>query len=387
MPRPTLAVPIPFVLLLSCTPGELPPPPVPRGDVAAVRALSAQPQALAALDPADSAWERAGGAALAAARPVTLPLREAVYLPPDQPAVLAWSFPLRRGQVLAIEAETMDEESVPVLELLQADGSGEYRRVAGGGRALSSLEFEVPQTGEYALRVRGEPGRGGRFVLSVRAPRALAFPVAGRDAGAIRGSFGDGRDGGRRDHDGIDIFAPRGTPVLAAASAVVSRVETDRTGGRVIWAWDEVRALSYFYAHLERQLVRRGAPIAAGDTIGTVGNSGNARGSSPHLHFGIYRPGTVPIDPAPFLAGAAGELPDSPRDSAVAGLGNWARTRTDAVRLRASPERNASIVSQLEQGTVVRLVGAVQEWRRVRLADGTAGFVANWLLEPLAGSY
>ena len=108
---------------------------------------------------------------------------------------------------------------------------------------------------------------------------------------------------------------------------------------------------------------------------------------STNSHFGIYRPGTVPTDPTPFLAGAAGALPGLPSDSAVAGLGSWARTRTDAVPLRAAPERSAPVVSQLGQGTVVRLVGAVQEWRRIRLADGTAGFVANWVLEPLAGSY
>ncbi|NJD09465.1 MAG: hypothetical protein FIB01_03120 [Gemmatimonadetes bacterium] len=385
MVRPVLALLITSALSASCAPGELPPLPAPRGGVMAAPGPAVMPGSVASGALADSAGERAGRVALAEAVPAQLPLQEAFFLAPEQASAVAWSLHLRAGQALDVEVLPANAGPVPVLELLQATGLEAHRLVAGG--RLSALQFEAPATGTYVLRARDERGRGGGYRLVVRSPRALAFPVAGRDAGAIRGDFGDRRAGGRRDHDGVDIFAPRGTPVLAAGNAVVARVETDRTGGRVIWAFDEARNLSYFYAHLERQLVKRGATIGAGDTIGTVGNTGNARGSSPHLHFGLYRPGMVPVDPAPFLAAAAGAEPELPSDSAVAGLGSWARTRTGAVRLRAAPDRLAPVRSELGEGTVVRLVGAVKEWRHIRLADGTAGFVANWLLAPLAGSF
>lgn len=128
----------------------------------------------------------------------------------------------------------------------------------------------------------------------------LSFPVAMPGA-AIASVFGDPRDGGAREHHGVDIFAPRGTPVVAAGDGRVTDVRNTPVGGLVIWMEDFDRGLIYYYAHLEEQYVRRGQIISAGDTIGAVGNSGNARGVNPHLHFGVYLPGTIAVDPAPML--------------------------------------------------------------------------------------
>ena len=387
MKRPTAAVLLALALSLACARGEFPP-------LAAAGARVAPPRAAATTVPvlvpgvtADTAGERAGRDALTSAAPSGVPLLEALYLPSAPSSARAWRLTLSSGQLLDIQLEPIGDAVAPaILDVLEHVPPDDYRLVAGGRAGLSNLIFEAPRSGSYVLRVRSGVGRGGRYRLAVLASQGIVFPVAGCDASAIRGSYGDARAGGSRDHDGVDIFAPAGTPVVAAANAVVSRVETSGTGGRVIWAVDSVRNLSYFYAHLQRQLVRRGARIAAGDTVGTVGNSGNARGSSPHLHFGVYLPGTVPIDPAPLLAAPAAGEPTLPSDSAEAGLGGWARTRVAAVRLRSAPDRAAAVVSELGEGTIVQLVGVVKEWRRIRLADGSAGFVANWLLAPLAGT-
>jgi peptidoglycan LD-endopeptidase LytH len=114
--------------------------------------------------------------------------------------------------------------------------------------------------------------------------------------------FGDPRDGGRRRHEGVDIFAKRGTPVLSASSGVVTRVGEGGLGGRVVWVWDPARSLLLYYAHLQEQLVSTGTRVRAGEPIGTVGNTGNARTTPPHLHFGIYRRGAGAIDPEAFIA-------------------------------------------------------------------------------------
>ena len=112
------------------------------------------------------------------------------------------------------------------------------------------------------------------------APLARAFPVAGRDEQAAQSFWGATRDAGRRSHQGVDIFAPRGTPVVAATAGVVTRVGQNALGGNVIFLVESGRRWAFYYAHLDRQLVAEGTRVAAGDTLGLVGNTGNARSGS-----------------------------------------------------------------------------------------------------------
>ncbi len=168
---------------------------------------------------------------------------------------------------------------------------------AGTGR----LEFEATLDGAYLLRIQPELLRGGRYTLTQHALASLRFPVLGKDGRAVSSGFGAERDGGRRAHHGIDILAPRGTPVLSAGDGVVSSVAVTDIGGKVVWVWDPARDLSLYYAHLDSQGVSPGTRVRAGDALGTVGNTGNARTTVPHLHFGIYHRGDGPIDPMPFV--------------------------------------------------------------------------------------
>src|SRR5690606_16891056 len=134
--------------------------------------------------------------------------------------------------------------------------------------------------------------------------------------------------GGRRRHDGVDIFAPRGTPVLAAADGVVRDVRVSAVGGKVIWLEAADDDVAYYYAHLDAQLVGVGARVRAGEVIGRVGNTGNARRASPHLHFGVYRRGRrVPTDPTPLLRAAspAASAGAEPIAGDVGALGGSAR--------------------------------------------------------------
>jgi murein DD-endopeptidase MepM/ murein hydrolase activator NlpD len=81
-------------------------------------------------------------------------------------------------------------------------------------------------------------------------------------------------------------------------------VTTNRLGGNVVWVWDAERGQALYYAHLDRQDVSAGSRVHAGDVLGRVGNTGNARTTPPHLHFGIYRPIEGAIDPLPFICDA-----------------------------------------------------------------------------------
>lgn len=126
------------------------------------------------------------------------------------------------------------------------------------------------------------------------------FPVDGKTNGAIKSFWGAVRDGGRRSHEGNDIFASRNTPVIAASDGRIARVADRGLGGKQVWLYDARMGVSHYYAHLEKWNIQQGDLVNAGDTIGFVGNTGNARTTPPHLHFGIYKNGLA-IDPKPFI--------------------------------------------------------------------------------------
>ena len=121
-------------------------------------------------------------------------------------------------------------------------------------------------------------------------------PVLGATRKSIISFFGDARNGGRK-HEGIDILAPKGTMVVAPAEGTITEVGYNSLGGKVIWMKDRKQKRSYYFAHLDSQVVSEGMIVKPGDTLGTVGNTGNARHTKAHLHFGIYKKdGRTPVD-------------------------------------------------------------------------------------------
>ncbi len=143
------------------------------------------------------------------------------------------------------------------------------------------------------------------FLFALGEPVDVDIPVAGVTRNSLVSTFGAPRDGGRRQHRGADIFAPKGTEVRAAASGWVLHVGEDRLGGRVVRVLGEGPAL-YYYAHLDEWApgLRSGQRVRAGQALGTVGNTGNARTTPAHLHFGVYPLsvfGLRAVDPVPWL--------------------------------------------------------------------------------------
>lgn len=322
-------------------------------------------------------WMAAGAGALARAPVVELPYEETGYLDPAEAGALGIRFRAQRGQHLTIDvALAPDSAALVFVDVFRApaDTLEAVQHVASADSARRSVAFEPRRTGEYVLRVQPELLRGGRYTIRIRTSAALAFPVAGRSSRDVGSVFGDPRDNGNRDHHGIDIFAARGTPVVATSDAYVRRVNETPRGGRVIWLHDEQRGISVYYAHLDSQLVAAGTRVRAGDTLGMVGNTGNARATPPHLHFGIYSRGEGPIDPLPFVYHPRRTLPALAVDTSV--LGRWLRGVRDDVRLRASPDDDAPVIAELPRLTALRVVGASGSWYRVLLPDGTPGFVA-----------
>jgi murein DD-endopeptidase MepM/ murein hydrolase activator NlpD len=109
--------------------------------------------------------------------------------------------------------------------------------------------------------------------------------------------------GGGRLHVGIDLFAPHGTPLVAATDGVLRRVGQSGISGLRLWL-DGNDGYGYFYAHLSgfSPAAREGASVRAGQVIGYNGATGDAVGTSPHLHFEIHPDGGGPIRPYPIVS-------------------------------------------------------------------------------------
>lgn len=139
-------------------------------------------------------------------------------------------------------------------------------------------------------------------------PSGLAIPVSGVSIADLYDSFDDPRSSDR-DHQAIDIMAPRGTPVIAAMPGTVEKLFLSDAGGTTAYVRsDDGRWIAY-YAHLDAYAagLAEGKRLKRGDPIGTVGDSGNAAGGSPHVHVEVWPHGGEPLDPKPILDAYAAE--------------------------------------------------------------------------------
>jgi murein DD-endopeptidase MepM/ murein hydrolase activator NlpD len=303
---------------------------------------------------------------------VTLPFRETGFFPAERTLAAGYEFSVERGQRLIINLAASSSEPAQVfLELYSAvDSNRAPERLVSADSGKTDLELEVEESGNYRVRIQPELLIGVRYTITIRAGASLGFPVEGAGNEAIRSRYGVDRDGGRRRHEGIDIFAPRGTPVVAAVSGRVVNVGETGLGGLVVWLHDSRRNQNLYYAHLDRQIASEGEEVSQGDTLGLVGNTGNARTTPPHLHFGIYRRGEGSIDPFPFVWQTPSRPPPIEADSSR--LGEWLRVTTPRAVVIGG-----SAVDTLPRSTVMRAIGASGTRYRVELPDRRVGFIAE----------
>jgi peptidoglycan LD-endopeptidase LytH len=317
---------------------------------------------------------------------VPLPFREVGYFAASEARAVAYAVALRDGQRLTVTAETNGAPLTIFLDLYRQTGDTAHPldRVASADTTVTPasvrLVHEARHDGVYVLRVQPELLRSGGYTVTAATEPSLAFPVAGRDSRAVKSFFGAERDAGARQHHGIDIFAPRGTPVLAAARGIVRSISPNNLGGNVVWLSDYDRGQTLYYAHLDRHNVTAGQSVEIGDTLGFVGNTGNARTTPPHLHFGVYRRGQGPLDPYPFVYRSTARPPALVADTSE--LGTLARSRARAPLL-ASLDGAAATLTTVDAATPVQIDAATGSWFRVRLPDGTAGYMAARVVEPM----
>lgn len=285
---------------------------------------------------------------------------------------LGYSIDLKKGDVLIVETEKVVPGSKIFIDFMEVGASS----ASTESKKLDDHIFRKPidRTGSHQIIIQPEIGYTGKFNLKIYTQPSLAFPVAGKDNADIQSFWDANRDGGARSHEGVDIFAKRGTPVIAAVNGMVTRTGNSGLGGKQVWLRDGILGNSLYYAHLDSIMSEGGQIVKIGDTLGTVGNTGNAEGGSPHLHFGIYILGGA-VDPYPFIRKRG-----IPKFQTFEIASNK-RTIKDGSNLRLGPDNNSKLVKTINVKTAANILAVTAGWSHIITVEGTEGFISNNRLE------
>ncbi|SHK47484.1 M23 family metallopeptidase [Hymenobacter psychrotolerans] len=329
-------------------------------------------------------WLAAADQALRDSLLVTLPFEETGYFAAERAAAASFRYQVRAGETVRISLTLGKGTDARVfLDAFELDPERRAPRpLASADTTALSFSYVAADDRQHLLRVQPELLRTGRFTLRIQRAPSLSFPVHGKNDVAVGSFWGMDRDGGARRHEGIDIFAKRGTPAVAAANGYITRVNETPLGGRVVWLMDTEQGQHLYYAHLDKQLVQPGQQVRIGDTLGLVGNTGNARSTPPHLHFGVYRSGRGAVDPFPFVR-RPDTAPTAPR-TAPERLGQWVRVQDKHTELKCSPGAKAAAVAGAGRHTPLLVLGSQHTWYRVQHPNGQLGYVPARAVVPAA---
>ncbi len=212
---------------------------------------------------------------------------------------------------LALEAQRREEQRrLAEQQAAQAARRAveEAQRAAEQQRA-AALQAQQDQVAQSAAAIAAPPandtvqppavdaaGGGAPATAAAPADSGMVCPVLG--ASAYSDTWGAPRPGGRR-HEGVDMIAPKGTPLVAVASGTVSRRRQNSNGALTV-SLDADNGTHYFYGHLSSYAGSEGR-VSQGDVIGYVGNTGTTVN---HLHFEVHPGGGAPVDPTPYVRNA-----------------------------------------------------------------------------------
>lgn len=366
--RITTALSLAFIILLSACEGEKVPTVFrPRNDHEAYQHALKQANLLNTALGED--WSILAKNALEKPISITSPYEEAIYVDETEATAVGYRFNVKRGQKVQVKITKLSQNELKTfVDLFRVDEQENFRHVATADSVELLLGFEPRRDADYVLRFQPELLRGGQFKITIENVPSLSFPVAGKTARAIQSFWGADRDGGRRSHEGVDIFAARGTPIIAPTDGYIRTAGVRGIGGNVVWLYDSKRSQSLYFAHLNEILVEKGDRIKLGDTLGTVGNTGNARTTPPHLHFGIYKNGAT--NPINHLRAQGKRLKRV--DNALDLLGSEVRLRRNASMRN---DINGGQSTRVSKNQIATAIGMNANQYKIKLPSGKIGYV------------
>jgi murein DD-endopeptidase MepM/ murein hydrolase activator NlpD len=303
---------------------------------------------------------------------INLPYQETGYFDAASPAAAGYRFSANKGEKIAISVTKKPLVGFNLfMDLWQPNANGSPKHIAAADSTLQLTE-DVDENGTYILRLQPELLAGGEYTITIKTGPSLAFPIGPKDKPRIISTWGMDRDGGARRHEGIDIAAAKRTPLLACADGYINSTRENNLGGKVAFLRPDGKNYSLYYAHMDEVLVQQGQRVNVGDTIGLVGNTGNAARTAPHLHFGIYTNGGA-INPLPFID--VNRPQPQPVTASLQPLNNYVRAGKNAT-LVTSADKKATKLQALPDNTILKVIGASASYYKVATAnDSLVAFV------------
>lgn len=322
------------------------------------------------------AWLRAAAITLSSPLDISLPYSETGYFADDRANGIGLRFRARRGQKLKITVTKKPTTNFAMyVDLWQPYPASENKTpkfLSAADTVNLFLEQVVTEDTSFIIRIQPELLKEGEYTLSITTGPSLVFPISPKAKSNIGSFWGVGRDNGSRKHEGIDIMAAKRSPAVASAPGVVTRVNENALGGKVVFLRPENAFYTLYYAHLDSQMVTEGQRVQIGDVIGLIGNTGNAQTTVPHLHFGIYT-NSGAVDPLYFVKNDYKE--PAKLSVPVANLNTWMRSGKNA-RLILDQTNNTNFIA-LDESTLLRPEAGTGNSYRVILPDGRKGFIAG----------
>ncbi len=330
-------------------------------------------------------WNRAYESALMDSLDITFPYVETgSFFSGAAPRVYSYNFQLSEGEVfhLDMRIDSLDTRIFISLFHKSSASSATFKEVAYNELNSGKLTHRVEQSGKYKLLIQPELYADSGFVLKTYTRPLYDFPVQGKDNSAIQSFWGASRAGGIRNHKGIDIFAERGTPVVAVTEGRIGFVGERGLGGKQVWLRAGLFGNSLYYAHLDSIAVSAGKRVRTGDTLGFVGNTGNARTTNPHLHFGIYQGYGGAIDPLPYVFES--EVPDFPKKSDFR-IPQTVVIKALKANLRNSASLTADKIGEAALQDSLGVLGKTGKWLHVTTSATQKAYVHISLVTETAG--
>lgn len=307
---------------------------------------------------------------------INIPYLEVGTFSPQYMPTYSYNTTLERGEILMVEGRG-DSTTVfiDIFHYNAKDSLADKALITAKLLKDTPIHMPVTETGTYKIIIQPELYASDTFQLEIYTKPSLVFPVTGFSDKAIQSFWGNPRSGGTRTHEGIDIFAPRSTPVVAVTNGYITFKGDRGLGGKQVWLRDGLFGISYYYAHLD-SIKATTTKVKAEDTLGYVGNTGNAKTTAPHLHFGIYTSHGA-IDPLPFVRNRErrNTKPAIPKEKGVM------LSRNGNVRM--APNSASPALMTLKNNDTLFILGKSENWYHILSSDSLKGFINTSLIKEL----
>lgn len=322
-----------------------------------------------------NAWQNAFEQSLQDSLMMELPFQVGGYFVANTFKVYSYNVDLEEGQIFNLEVVTDTGDVRVFIDFFEPAtmGNEQFSFAKRSSPEEQFFQFEVKKSATYKVVIQPEIEANTPFRISAYASPTLDFPVAGRGNKDILSFWGAPRDGGSRRHEGIDIFAPRGTPVVAVTDGRITYVGERGLGGKQVWLRTGLLdGYSVYYAHLDSTVVSIAQRVTTGDTLGFVGNTGNAITTSPHLHFGIYR-AMGAVNPLSYVYRT-----EKPPEQDL--YSNWKEqliVRSSVANLRQAASLNGTKIGKATRGDTLFVLARSAAWWHIETEENFEAFIHN----------